>query len=242
MLATVLIGASVFASRAADFTVLRGGPNNDFAFDVEVDSSDNVYIAGHSQSPVLDGTSNGGSWDALLMKFDASGGHVWTTLHGSTNDEKLHSLKLDASGNIIVVGECKGDSTTDGLTPAGWEDVLIMKFTSAGAHMWTRMRGSSGNDHAFGLQLDPSGNIHTSEPTPDSQSFFQSGYYDIFVMKLNSAGTWAWTVVHQASSTNHMRAHYAEDLKFDVTGSMWLATRPARLCMGSAFLACETPS
>ena len=61
--------------------------------------------------------------------------------------------QVDSSGAIIVGGY--SDSTDlDSQPNAGGFDVMVMKFSSAGAHQWTVLRGGSGNDYAYGLEAE----------------------------------------------------------------------------------------
>ena len=59
----------------------------------QVDSSGNFYVAGSTDSSSMDGNSNAGYYDILLMKFDAAGVHQWTTLHGGTGNDYGRALQ-----------------------------------------------------------------------------------------------------------------------------------------------------
>ena len=59
----------------------------------QVDSSGNSYVAGYTSSFSIDGSSNAGGNDVLLMKFDAAGVHQWTTLHGGTGSDYGRALQ-----------------------------------------------------------------------------------------------------------------------------------------------------
>ena len=59
--------------------------------------------------------------------------------------------QVDSADAIIVAGD-SSSSTFDGLTNAGGKDVMMIKFTSAGAHQWTVLHGGSGDDYAVSLR------------------------------------------------------------------------------------------
>ena len=76
------------------------------------------------------------SGDVLLSKFDAGGDHLWTTTLGGTAWEECHAMIATGAGGFAVVGHTFSYG-------AGYCDVLISKFDSAGAHVWTKAMGGS---------------------------------------------------------------------------------------------------
>lgn len=65
----------------------------------------------------------------------------------------LASWQVDSSDNIVVTGETTSTSL-DGQAYVGNYDVFVMKFTSAGVHTWTVVRGSSSQDGAKDLEAE----------------------------------------------------------------------------------------
>jgi len=58
---------------------------------------------------------------------------------------------VDSSGAILV-GGYSGSTDLDSQSNAGGSDVMVMKFSSAGAHQWTVLRGGSGSDLVRALE------------------------------------------------------------------------------------------
>ena len=56
------------------------------------------------------------------------------------------------SSDAIIVGGYSDSTDLDSQSNAGYADVMVMKFSSAGAHQWTVLRGSSSNEHACSLK------------------------------------------------------------------------------------------
>ena len=71
-----------------------------------MDSSSNAWVAGYTESS-LDGHSNAGSIDLFLMKFDASGVHLWTAQRGGP---------LGEDANDLQAGEQWATTVNDGHT------------------------------------------------------------------------------------------------------------------------------
>ena len=60
----------------------------------QVDVHGHAWVAGYTDSS-LDGHSNGGGYDIILMKFDGEGVHQWTHQRGGEGDDKAHALQAD---------------------------------------------------------------------------------------------------------------------------------------------------
>ena len=56
------------------------------------------------------------------------------------------------SSDAIIVGGYSGSTDLDSQSHAGSGDVMVMKFSSAGAHQWTVLRGGSANEFAYSLK------------------------------------------------------------------------------------------
>ncbi|CAL1157528.1 unnamed protein product, partial [Cladocopium goreaui] len=119
-----------------------------------VDGAGDIVAAGYTVSSGFDGQTNNnniGHSDLMLMKLSSAGAHQWTVLRGGSTNEFAYSLKVDSSDAILVGGY--SDSTDlDSQSNAGGNDVMVMKFSSAGAHQWTVLRGGSGNEIAYALE------------------------------------------------------------------------------------------
>ena len=86
-------------------TFLGGSTKDDLCFDIAVDMSGNVYVAGDSYatwgSPVR---PFAGIDDVFAAKLNNSGALQWNTFLGSLDYDFGGDLALDTSGNVYVVG------------------------------------------------------------------------------------------------------------------------------------------
>ncbi|CAE7234758.1 flaEY [Symbiodinium sp. CCMP2592] len=158
----------------------------------EVHPNGNLIAAGWTESS-LDGYTNAGSSDALLMSFDSTGTWQWTVQRGGSGEDHINHLQVHPNGNLIAAGYT--DSSLDGNTNAGSYDALVMSFNSTGAWQWTVQRGGSGNDNFQSLQVDWNGNLIAAGYTDSSlDGNTNAGSNDAFLMSFDSTGTWQWTV------------------------------------------------
>ncbi len=120
-----------------------GGSGNEVALGLAVDSSNNVYLTGHTGSsanfPITNGafdtSYNGGSHDAYAAKFNSALTNlISSTFLGGSGDEIGIRIEIDSSSNIYIAGEAgSGYPTTSGAYDTsfnGMSDVFITKTDS----------------------------------------------------------------------------------------------------------------
>jgi hypothetical protein len=79
------------------------------------------------------------------------------------------------------------------LTSAGGDDVFISKLNSDGSFAWAKSVGGTGNDRGSSLQVDSSGNLHSTgyfsgtadfDPGAEVSNLTSAGGNDVFIIKL----------------------------------------------------------
>jgi sRNA-binding regulator protein Hfq len=104
---------------------------------------------------------------------------------------------------------------------SGDNDISVMKLDSSGAYQWHTFYGSSAYDYAYGISVDSSGNVYVagfSYATWGSPLHAHSGgYYDIFVLKLNSSGAYQWNTFYGSSAYD-----YAYGISVDSSGNVYI--------------------
>ena len=78
----------------------------------------------------LDGNTNLGNNDIVLVKYNSSGDKQWSKLLGGSKSEQGHSIATDSSNNIYLTGETWGDFGV--YTNSGKQDMFLMKLNSSG--------------------------------------------------------------------------------------------------------------
>lgn len=122
-----------------------GGTGIDLGYTAVTDATGNVYLIGSTTSTSgtlvastcgYQSTYGGGNSDAFLVKFTSSGSRVWGTYYGSPAREYATDCRVDASGNIYMVGIAYGTlanavSSSNGyqyLYGGGASDAFLVKF------------------------------------------------------------------------------------------------------------------
>jgi hypothetical protein len=121
---------------------------NDQLTSIEVDSDNNIIIAGYSYGNV-DG-NNLGSRDIIFTKFSSVGVKQWTKQIGTSDQDFPSEIKIDSSNNIVIVGWTLGtfgenpDSgvgLSDNNLFKGNADMILTKYNSSGTKQWAKQFG-----------------------------------------------------------------------------------------------------
>lgn len=202
-----------------------GDTGEEYAVAVAVDASGNVFISGYLYDSVDFGggtlTSAGGN-DIFLVKLDSDGNHVWSDSFGDSDDQNVHGVAADASGNVAITGDFEGAVDFGGgtLTSAGAPDVFLASFGSDGSHSWSKRFGDSAYQYGFDVTFDPFGNtVATGQfgGTVDfgGEDLTSSGSYDIFIARFNRNGGHLWS-----DSFGDDREQYAVGIAADASGNV----------------------
>jgi hypothetical protein len=188
------------------YSTYIGGSSEDGGFGVAVDSTANVYVTGFTRStdfPTVNPAqpTPGGADDAFILKLNAAGdGLVYSTYLGGSGDDVGAKVALDSAGNANIVGSTdSSDLPTKNALQAstgGFEDVMLAKYSPAGAVVYATYLGGNGYDKGYGVAVDGAGNAYvtgatdsTNFPTKNAAVVGYGGSSDAFVTKLNASGT-----------------------------------------------------
>lgn len=161
------------------------------------------------------GTGFGGGDQCFVVKHDANGNPLWGTFVASnTGDDQGLDLATDKSGNSYIVGfmtgntlYCGGNAVTATNTNSGGKkhSYWLAKINSAGVFQWARCFGNLPYDTAankyierdIAVAVDDSGGVFVTGGYDHTWPFgntslTSTGGYDIFVLKYDSSGNFAW--------------------------------------------------
>ena len=196
-------------SGALVFSTYLGGRLGDYGWGIAVDSSDNAYVTGYTDSDnfptqnAYRATFQGGYCDVFVTKLSSAGNSlIYSTYLGGVSVEEAYDIAVDGSANAYVTG------TTDsydfpilnpfqGTYGGGTCDVFVTKLSSAGSSLvYSTYLGGGNNDCGYGVAVDSSGNVYVTGYTlssnfPAQNAYdpsFNGGSYDAFVTKLSSSG------------------------------------------------------
>jgi gliding motility-associated-like protein len=186
-----------------------GGLQQDRAMGVAAYANTHVFLAGFTESSegiAESGFQNtiGGSFDAFLVKFDASGARIWGTYYGGELEDYGNATAVDLDGNSYVGGFAMSLTgiEADGFQPflSGLADAFLVKFDPAGNRLWGTYYGGVYADIFHAIEIDNDLNVlvtgvTTSADLIASPGAFQEvigGGQDAFVVKFEPGGDRLW--------------------------------------------------
>jgi len=155
-----------------------GGTGTDDGAGIAIDSSDNVYVTGVSNSV------GAGGLDLLLAKYNSSGTIQWQRVLGGSSRDAGKSIAIDSSDNVYVGGETESDGE-------GGRDFLLAKYNSSGTIQWQRTLGGTGNEEVNALFIDAQGILYAGGLTTSTGE----GGNDFLIAKIPTDGSLTGTYV-----------------------------------------------
>jgi len=203
------------------------GSNTAISGDLAVDAPGNVFVAGSFNGTVDFDTSarthlvndGPGGYGAFVLKLNKDGKFGWVTpfvsqsVNGVAGYSSATSVTLDSSGNVIVAGYYAGTvdfnpgNSVFNLPTSG--RAFITKLSSSGGLTWAKALEANSTTFVNGLAVDSSNNIYATgsyygtvdlDPGAGVYSVTAAAASDIFVLKLNSAGTFVWASTFSGST------------------------------------------
>lgn len=169
-----------------------------WAFDMDLDAQGNIYATGYYQSTIAIDTGTikqaklslrGSSNDIyFLCKFTADGKFCW--IQRGLDQMRPCKVKLDAAGNIQVVGTCYGNqprlisASNDTLIMSKRMDyrnkIFLAKYNPDGKLLQAKLLPSSRKQSANDFDFDDKGNIYIAGTyefrSKDNPSLVQNSY------------------------------------------------------------------
>jgi hypothetical protein len=210
------------------------GPTFSPSRSIDFDAAGNCYITGAFQGSTITfggiTLNNAGQNDLFMVKYNSSGVVVWARSIGSTGNESGNGIAVNNAGIIYVTGYFNSPSVSFGSTVltntgSGTGDFFIAKFDSSGNSRWAIRGQGSFDDFGIAIALDASENIFVTGWFKSNSlqlgsvnvgSNFTFTQFDVFIVKVDSAGVPLWGIDGNGSSNE---ASYA--ISTDSEGSCY---------------------
>ncbi len=144
---------------------------HDSAFDVAVDSEDNVRVTGYS---------NDGSTDNYhTIKYDKDGNEIWSKSYDGGNNDLAYGVVVDSEDNIIVTG------FSHNATGNGMDNYYTIKYDKDGNEIWNQSYADGRTDQAMAVAVDSQDNIIVTGCSRNLGVYY-------LTIKYNQNGTEIW--------------------------------------------------
>ena len=180
-----------------------GGSNTELAHDIRQTTDGGYVVAGRTQSNDGDVTGNHGSMDGWIVKLDANGNISWQKTLGNGTYDASNAIQQTTDGGYIVAGHVDG-GYIPGAHNIGTE-AWLAKLDAGGNISWQKVFGGSQSDGFYSVYQTSDGGYVASNVTnsPDGDVTGYHGNGDVFIVKVNSAGTVQWIKTLGGSASDY---------------------------------------
>ncbi len=205
---------------SSDFTVAKYDTNGtqlwvskydyitetDRALSIALDSSNNVYITGRSDSDASNLISND---DIVTIKYNTNGIQQWAVRYNGIGNliDTGRIVKVSAAGNVYVGGRTSNASNYD---------YIVLKYNTSGVQQWANIYNGTGNDEGFFMEIDAAENVYITGNSDNANSTNT----DIVTLKINSAGNTQWTKRYDGTAAGN---DVTDAIKIDALGNVIVA-------------------
>ncbi len=205
-----------------EFSTYLGGPGEDSAYGVVLDSSGFVYVAMATQSPASPTLNpfqqtNTVSMAPAVLKFTPDGKQlIYYAVLGSGGWDQPHGLTVDSSGSPILVGQTQSgrfplkNAVQTEFKSAIWTG-FIAKMTPDGRSLvYSTYFGGTYSDNAGSVVVDGSGNAYFGGQAESHdvlvknalQPNYGGGTSDCYLAKMSATGTLLFSTYFGGSGTD----------------------------------------
>ena len=158
------------------WTKTYGGAGYDCSNSFQATSDSGFIITGSTDS------YGAGAEDVWLIKTNGSGDVLWAKTYGGMQGESGSEVKQTSDGGYIIVG-------TTSSFGSGGSDIWFIKTDAVGDTLWTRTFGGLEDDEGRAVEITWDGSYIIAGNTRS----FGAGENDIWLIKVDSAGSALWT-------------------------------------------------
>ncbi len=140
---------------------------------------------------------------------------------GTSLEESVSDVVLMPDGDLLMTGHTSGTLFSSN---AGFRDVFVARYTSAGNLVWGDQRGTAQSDEGGGLVRGPGNSLYVAAMT--NGKLFDAtatNNTDLVVMKYDIDGTFVW------GEQRGVLQQFGRDLAVDADGNAYVAGNPITL-------------
>ena len=183
-----------------------GNNTIDFVYDLELDSQDNVYIAGHFMGTLehdSDVLVSQGDKDIFVKKFDSSGNCLWSTSAGGYGSDYALALSVDehqGAVDIYVVGSCENTCRFGNIQIpfSGAVDGFVARLNSDQVWDFVKTFECKTMDWTSDVYVDENSNVYVGGSFTESiiidEYILETEFdgTDSFLFRMNNQGSIEW--------------------------------------------------
>lgn len=114
---------------------------------------------------------------------------IWSGQSGTAQDDAFSAVLLASQGALVVGGTTSGDLFG---ANAGYDDIVLARYDTSGAVVWSKQIGSPGSDGLVAMCASAAGDLYVAGQTDGNLYGTALGSEDVVLIKLSPAGDVLW--------------------------------------------------
>ena len=170
------------------------GGNGGELLDNVIETEDgNFILFGYTSSTDIEGLSNKGSNDIIILKYDKNGNMLWQKSWGGNDSDYLNNVIETEDGNFILFGNSRS-TDIEGLPNKGSVDAIILKYDKNGNMLWQKCWGGNDDDVSNKVIETEDGNfiLFGTSSSTDIEGLPNKGSADAIILKYDKNGNMLW--------------------------------------------------
>ena len=181
-----------------------GGSANDRGVALELTADGGCVVVGYAESNNGDVSGAHGGADIWVVKLSPYGNIEWQQALGGTGDDIGGDIMNTSDGGYIVCGSTESNDG-DVTLQQGVRDYWLIKLDASGNIQWQQTYGGSGFDECFKVLQTADGGYYAigRAGSYDGDVSSQAGNFDVWAIKVDSAGVLQWEQSYGGSGTEY---------------------------------------
>ena len=173
---------------------------------------DGIVVVGSSEFSEIEGMTNKGMYDAIIVKYDKDGNILWQKNWGGNGYDDFTGVISTEDGGFIIVGESESNDI-EGLQNKGSYDAIVLKYDKDGNLIWQKSWGGNDSERFTSVAVTEDGGFVA---VGNTQFLVYEGdsRLDAIIVKYNKDGNVLW----QKSYGNELNEFYESVVEIDDYG------------------------
>lgn len=187
-----------------EWDLFYGGNAHEEFYDVIV-VNDGYIVVGYTLSTDIEGLTNNGANDGLIIKLDEDGNIIWQTLVGGSLDDYIHAVREMPNGNLVIVGRSNSTDLPE-LENKGGLDAYIGMLNSEGKLIDSNLYGGNLDDCFYDVEIKNNGIYVVGYSKSDIGNHTNVGMQDAILVKYDDNLDDEWEVFYGDTKTDMFRS------------------------------------
>jgi outer membrane protein OmpA-like peptidoglycan-associated protein len=148
-----------------------------------------------------------GEKDVWMFTLSKNFDIIWQNNFGGSSFDDVHDVVVTPKGHIVATGTSfSNDGDLAGKANSGMGDTWVFCVSPVGKLRWSSLFGGSRSDGANALAQTPDGGfiVVGSSSSHDKQVPKLQGYYDGWVVRMDSVGKYVWSTSFGGEEFDHL--------------------------------------